>query len=203
MRCIVCKVLLSIGLAVASTAATWAAEEQLKPVPVEGGKAALTAENTTIQFVGTHVGEKPDPRTGHFAKFAGQIRLGADAKSLEAVDVTIDTASLITDIDRLTNHLKSPDFFDVRSFPKATFKSTEVQPTDVAGQFEVTGELTLHGETQKISFPAKLERIADGVVLTSEFTVERDKFAMNFGPDRVANEVTITVKVGQPTTKGA
>jgi hypothetical protein len=35
-----------------------------KPVAVEDGKAVLSPKNTTIQFVGMHAGDEPNPRTG-------------------------------------------------------------------------------------------------------------------------------------------
>ena len=34
------------------------------PVAIAGGVATLTPENTKIEFIGTHVGERPDPRLG-------------------------------------------------------------------------------------------------------------------------------------------
>ena len=39
------------------------------PVAIESGTIALTAENTKIQFVGTHVGDDPNPLTGVFTEF--------------------------------------------------------------------------------------------------------------------------------------
>ena len=40
-------------------------------------------------------------------------------------------------IDKLTGHLKSPDFFDIAKFPKATFVSTGIKPAgnDPVGQY--------------------------------------------------------------------
>src|SRR5262245_8674291 len=77
-------------------------------VPTPGGMAALTPQNTKIQFVCAHVGAKPDPRKGGFGKFAGKAQV--EGKSLKSVLLDIDTTSLFTDFDMLTNHLKSPDF---------------------------------------------------------------------------------------------
>jgi polyisoprenoid-binding protein YceI len=99
-----------------------------RPVPIKEGKVELNARNTTIQFVGTHVGDRPDPRTGYFTKFAGELAVDEAAKAPESVTVEIDTTSLTTPIGRLTGHLQSPDFFDVRQFPKASFESTKIEP---------------------------------------------------------------------------
>jgi polyisoprenoid-binding protein YceI len=171
---------------------------KLEAVPVEGGSAKLGPENTKIQFVGTHVGAKPDPRVGGFAKFSGEAKVDAASKSLQAVNVDIETASLFTAIEKLTGHLKTPDFLEVREYPTARFESTKVVPGE-NGQAQITGNLTLHGQTKEISFPAKVNVTEEGLTLHSEFTIDRSEFGMNYGPDKVHNAVAMTVVVGEKT----
>lgn len=167
-----------------------------QPVPVTGGIAELSPENTLIQFVGTHTGDKPDPRTGTFAKFSGQLSVDPASKSVKAISADIDTASLVTPIPKLTDHLKSPDFFEVREYPKAKFESTKIE-ADKAGVIEVTGNLSLHGKTKSITFPAKVSFAANGVTLQSEFSINRSEFGMTYGAGKVDDKVTLTVVVGQ------
>src|SRR2546423_8544877 len=81
-------------------------------VPAPGGAASLTPQNTKIQFVCAHVGPKPDPRKGGFSKFNGKLQV--EGNTVKSMTVDIDTTSLFTEFDMLTNHLKSPDFFEVR-----------------------------------------------------------------------------------------
>jgi polyisoprenoid-binding protein YceI len=173
-----------------------------KPVPVEDGKVALDAKNTTIQFVGTHVGSKPDPRIGYFGKFAGELAVHETAKAPESVTLEIDTASLVTPISKLTGHLQSPDFFEVRRYPKATFESTKIEAVDTQrGRYKVTGDLTIRDITKSISFPATVKISNNGLVLASKFKIKRSDFGINFGPDRVVDDVAMTVTVGKPTPK--
>src|SRR3954463_16307757 len=145
-------------------------------VPVQAGGAALTPQNTKIQFVCAHVGPRPDPRKGGFAKFNGKVQLDSTGKSLKSISVEIDTSSLFTEIDMLTNHLKSPDFFEVRRFPTAKFESTKIEPG--TGTAQVTGKLTMHGVTKEVSFPAVIEIDGAGVKLKSEFVIDRTDFGM-------------------------
>ena len=98
------------------------------PVPVQGGAATLTPQNTKLQFVCAHVGARPDPRKGGFAKFMGKAEIDPATKTLQGLDVDIDTTSLFTEFDMLTNHLKSPDFFEVRRFPTGTSKRPRLSP---------------------------------------------------------------------------
>jgi polyisoprenoid-binding protein YceI len=172
------------------------------PVPVNDGKVELSAKNTTIQFVGTHIGARPDPRIGYFTKFAGELAVDDSAKAPEAVTLEIDTASLVTPIGKLTGHLHSPDFFDVRQYPKAAFESTKVEAVDASrGKYKVTGDLTIRDVTKPITFPANVKVTEKGLVLASKFKIKRSEFGINFGPDRVVDEVAMAVTVGKPTPK--
>lgn len=170
--------------------------EETATVAVEASgpvEVKLTPDNTLIQFVGTHKGDKPDPRTGKFGKFNG-VAHAADGKLTE-VTVVIDTASLETEIEKLTNHLKSPDFFDVRENPEAKFVSKSIE-TGEDGTAKVTGDLTLLGETKSISFPAKV-KVGKDIALDAEFVINRVDFGMDYGTDNVHEDVTMTIKVGK------
>jgi polyisoprenoid-binding protein YceI len=169
-----------------------------EPAPIKSGVVALSPQNTLIQFVCAHVGPKPDPRTGHFAKFTGQAQIDEAAKSLKSVSVEIDTNSVTTQFDKLTTHLKSPDFFEARQYPTAKFESTKITPA-AGGQAQVTGKLTLHGVTKEISFPAAVSISPSGFTLNSNFSIDRSQFGMNFGPDKVENKVDLTIAVGEKT----
>ena len=161
-------------------------------VPAPGGTATLSPQNTKLQFVCAHVGPKPDPRTGSFAKFTGKATI-AD-KALKSISFDIDTASLTTQFDMLTTHLKSPDFFEVRRYPTAKFESTKIAGSSTATQ--VTGKLTLHGVTKEITIPANVEVDGAGLKLTSEFTINRLDYGINYDPKKVENQVKITVNIG-------
>lgn len=169
-----------------------AADDGDETTAAEAGGIAITPENTTIQFVGTHADpEKPDPRTGRFKKFDGTAVV--DGSALKSVTVEIDTLSLTTDIEKLTGHLKSPDFFNVNEHPTATFTSTAIEPGE--GAVTITGDLTLLGQTKSISFPANVST-DDGLKLNAEFEIDRTEFGMDFGPDKILKEVQMTITVG-------
>ena len=52
------------------------------------------------------------------------------------VNLTVDTATIFADNEKLTGHLRSPDFFDVEKFPTATFTSTAIAPAE-GGKYTV------------------------------------------------------------------
>jgi len=86
---------------------------------------------------------------GKLDKSSGTIVLDKD-KSTGTVDITIDTSSVDFGHEKLNEHAKSKDLFDVANYPTATYKGTLVKfvngsPTEVDGQF------TLHGVTKPLT----------------------------------------------------
>src|SRR5258705_3372357 len=99
----------------------------------------LNQDNSQVGFIGSKV---TGSHKGGFKKFQGELQVVNGKLADSGNKVSIDTSSLFTDTDRLTGHLKSPDFFDVAKFPTATFTTTSV--TQGATNSTVTGNLDLH-----------------------------------------------------------
>ena len=125
--------------------------------------------------------------------------------NLESTKITaeIETNSIFTDTDGLTNHLKSPEFFDVAKFPTSTFVSTGIEagskdPKAKEATHTVTGNLTLHGVTKSISFPAKIAVSGDNATLDSEFFINRQDFGITYpgkANDLIRDEVVIKLAI--------
>jgi len=80
--------------------------------------------------------------------------------------VEVDMSTIEGDDHRSDNnlikHLKDPDFFDVKKFPISTIAITRVASINVENK-EITGNLTIKGITQPVTFQAKME-VKDGIV---------------------------------------
>jgi polyisoprenoid-binding protein YceI len=87
---------------------------------------------------------------GRFNKMKGEFTIDKDDPSKSSISLTIDADSVDTNNQQRDGHLKSPDFFNVKQFPTISFKSKSLK-ADKDG-YEVTGDLTMHGETKEISF---------------------------------------------------
>jgi polyisoprenoid-binding protein YceI len=171
-----------------------------KPVPVESSTAKINAKNTRVEFVGLHTGRDPKPRLGGFREFDGVLVVEED--KLKRISVEIEIASIWTEFDKLTQHLQAADFLNAKEYPIARFQSTKIVPGKESGMVEVTGELDLHGTKETITFPAKISVTKEGIVLDSEFQLDRALFGMNDHLDGVEKLVEVHVVVGQGT-KGA
>ena len=153
-------------------------------------KVALTGENTKITFVGTKTDGKHD---GGFKALTGTAAVTGEDLTTLKIEVEIDMDSTWSDTEKLTGHLKSPDFFSIKDYPKSKFVSTKVTKTD--GGVTITGDLTLRGKTNSISFPATVAA-ADGTLkLNSSFTIDKSQFGMTYGAGKIDDKVALTVAV--------
>lgn len=172
------------------------ANPQPKAVPMRNC-FAVHSQNSSVEFVGTHVGDDPKPRLGGFSKFNGLILMDEKGAAPESMSIDFEIGSIWTEFDKLTGHLMAPDFFDQRKYPKATFHSTQIV-TNGAGQYTVKGELAMLGKSAELSFPAKVTIGNDGLTLSSEFILDRTNYGMNKMTDGVEKEVAISFVVGKP-----
>jgi polyisoprenoid-binding protein YceI len=90
--------------------------------------------------------------TGQFRDFDVNILIDRTNPAASSVDFTIQAASIDTGAPSRDEHLRSPDFFEVAKYPTITFKSTAVAPK-TKDTFDVTGDLTMHGVTKRITVP--------------------------------------------------
>ncbi|WP_197528725.1 YceI family protein [Aeoliella mucimassa] len=176
-----------------------AEETKIVPVAVEGTTAKIGPANTRVDFVGIHTGNDPKPRLGGFKKFQGVLVVEGDA--LKTISVEFEIGSIWTEFDKLTQHLQAADFFHVEEYPTASFKSTKIEPADKPGMVDVTGVMNMHGTDSEITFPAKVRYSEEGIVLDSEFKLDRTAFGMSDHLDGVAKLVDVHVVVGQATDK--
>ena len=171
----------------AATATAEPGGEEAQATPVEGTIYAF-ADGTEVGFVGSKV---TGSHEGGFKKVDGSVTVPAEALEQAVVDLTVDMASVYSDAEKLTGHLKSDDFFDVANNPTATFKSTSITKTE--GGFDVTGDLTLRGTTKAITFPAEISVEGDTVKTKAEFSINRKDFNIVYKgkPDDLIREEVV------------
>ena len=161
--------------------------------PAEGAtRYVFGPTDSKIEFVGAKVTGKHD---GSFPSFSGTIAVPDGQLDKATFSTEIDVASLVTDDEKLTGHLKSPDFFDVEKFPKARFTTTSLKRSSEPGRtHDVTGNLELHGVTKSVTFPATLDVANDTVKATAEFAINRKDFGIVYAgksDDLIRDDVVV------------
>ena len=160
-----------------------------------GERYRITPETSQITFVASKV---TGSHHGSFKKFSGVIGFNAQPET-SSVNVTIETNSVEADDPGLTKHLQTPDFFDVAKYPQATFTSTAIKAGGQGGATHtVTGNLTLHGVTKSITFPATIAVTPNAISVDSTFAINRKDFGINYAGaanNLIRDEVVLTLKV--------
>ena len=77
---------------------------------------------------------------------------------------------------KLEGHLKSNDFFGVENYPTATLVFNDVKATG-KNAYEVTGDLTIKGKTNPITFVISIY----GSKATASLKIDRSKYDVRYG----------------------
>lgn len=111
----------------------------------------------------------------------------SDGKSIMGGTIEFDMNSITnTDVadkewsDKLVGHLKSEDFFNTAKFPISKFEITKTVLKE-GNNYDVTGNLTIKGITNEITFPAMIKMDKKTLVTVAKITVNRTKFDIKYG----------------------
>ncbi|EJL73033.1 hypothetical protein PMI13_01741 [Chryseobacterium populi] len=137
-------------------------------------------------------------KSGNMVMKGNQLAGGSfvlDMNSITSTDLTGEYQG------KLNGHLKNGDFFEVEKYPTAAFKITSVKKgSDKIYNYTVTGDLTVKGKTNSISFPAKIAYSKGVVSLVSDkFSFDRQKFDVAYKSTMqdvfVKDDIDMVVKV--------
>lgn len=148
----------------------------------EAKEVKVNTEASTITWTGTKVVGKS--HTGTLQLKSGSLDITKG--ELKGGSFVIDMTTLTdTDLegewkDKLEGHLKSDDFFGVATYPTASFAITSVKSTG-DNTYDVTGDLTIKGKTESISFPATISEKGKGYEAIANVTFDRSKFDVRYG----------------------
>jgi polyisoprenoid-binding protein YceI len=182
--------------------ATVATSTNSATAPTPGAEAVtyvIEPPTSKVEWTGAKITAHHD---GSFAQFKGTISVPAGKPENGKIHLDIDTPSLTVQPDKLAGHLKSPDFFDVEKFPKATFDSTAIAVGGAGGATHtVTGNLSLHGVTKSITFPATITLSPAKVNAKADFSLSRKDWNIVYPGvpnDLIKDDVAIHLMIEAP-----
>ena len=137
------------------------------------------------------------PFYGRIDAPGGKFVLDGEKSTFE-IELNVD--KIYTGNEKRDAHLKGPDFFNAKEFPKITFKSNSVKVQGDSG-FEASGDLTVHGVTKPLT--VKIEKTGQGkdpmgkerAGLAATFMVKRSDFGVNYMPQGLGDEVTLMIGI--------
>lgn len=157
---------------------------------VTDGEYAVNAQESSVQWAGKKPLLEGYINTGSIGVTGGTIAVaGTEATG----DFTLDMDTLSVSAtptkpgqeNALEGHLKGSRWFDVAAYPTAAFEITSVAPradSDTTFTYDVTGSLTMKGQTNAVTFPALIYQAADGKLHAhGELEIDRTKWGITAG----------------------
>ena len=143
--------------------------------PVKEVTYTVDIERSTIDWTAKKVG---GGHTGTIKITSGNLI--HNGKSLTKGMFLINMSSITSDNAKLTTHLKSDDFFSTEKNPNSKFEILKVTPVG-ADRVNISGNLTIKGISQPISFPATVKTQKNIVVaVANNIRVDRTKYDIKF-----------------------
>jgi polyisoprenoid-binding protein YceI len=156
---------------------------------VAGLAANKTMQIDTTQSKVGWLGKKvTGQHNGSVALKSGSIEM--DAKGIKGGQFEIDMTSINNEDlkdagynKKLVDHLRSDDFFSVAKHPMSTFVIKSVKPLtgNKDATHEITGDLTIKGITQPVTFPAQVEVKGNKASAKGKVVIDRTKFDVRYG----------------------
>jgi polyisoprenoid-binding protein YceI len=154
--------------------------------------------HSSISFMISHAGISNIH--GRFNDFSGKITIDKADPAKSSFALSIPVESIDTNNVKRDEHLRAPDYFNVKQFPTMSFQSTNVKAVD--GGYEVTGNMTLHGVTKPVSFTLKggdkVVEFPKGTMrigLVSTLSIRRSDFGVNAEPKALGDEIPILIGI--------
>jgi len=165
---------------------------------MEGPAFALANHNSTLEWKGmkpggTHHGVI-DVVKGTIDTDGDQVTGGSFTINMNTIickDLTNESMN-----DKLVGHLKSEDFFHTEKYPEAYFNITRVEAKksvsgEMVSNYHITGDLTIRGVTEEVTFPAYITMDGDKVYArTGEIALDRTRWNVNYQSKKVFKNLT-------------
>jgi polyisoprenoid-binding protein YceI len=200
--CAVVLTLCAIAVVTMGTAKGLASPSSMAPLP-NPGTYLVDPAHTFAYFGAMHhiVGLV----RGRFDKVTGTISAAKEPADC-AVDISIDTASIDTQVTRRDEDLRGPDFFDVKNFPAMTYRGRGIRKS-AEDAWVMDGLLTIRSVTKEVPLtfrfkglfpdmpagtPARTSFHASAAVKRGDFGMTRDNL-MELGPNPKGPDVEIQI----------
>ncbi len=151
---------------------------------------------SSLTFTATQNGA---PVSGQFKTFSGDIHFDPNQLGASNVNIAVEIGSINDAYNKLTDTLKSKDWFDEKAFPQAVFKSSQFKKVGDK-KFESNGTLTIRDKTLPVTLDLTLEEYGPtNAKMKGSTVIKRTDFGVGQGEwadtKLIKNEVRINFMV--------
>ena len=163
---------------------------QTGPVP-----AQLLPAQSELNFTSRQMGVPVD---GRFKHFDASLNFDPRKPEVGRIGLTIDLASVALGGPEVEAELAKAAWFDSKKQAQASFQSSAIKAVG-PGRFDVSGRLTIKGQTRDIVVPISLAQAGAVSTASGSFVIKRLEFKIGEGEwsdiSVVANEVQVKFKL--------
>ena len=199
MRTILASVITLVGIALAGTFLSAAKSPTLAVAPLAAATTyTVDTVHSAVIFSTTHM--NTSRAYGRFNDITGTFTIDMEKPETSKVEIEIKVESVDTANSGRDDHLRGPDFFDVKEFPMATFASSSVKKIDDK-KWNVTGPLNLHGVKKDVTIALELTGEGKGregealIGFHGTFQIKRSDFGIKYGLGMLGDTVDLIVSV--------
>ena len=181
-----------IALAAAITLGLAATAAQAEPVTY-----TIDPTHTDVIAQWNHFGYS-NP-TAHFGQVHGEITYDPDNVADSSVEVVLPLSGMNSYSADFDAHLRNEDFFEVETWPEATFKSTSVAAAG-DGKLKVTGDLTIKDITREVVLDVTVNKIGPHPMsgqptagFDASAQIKRSDFGLGLFAPHVSDEVSLRI----------
>ena len=132
---------------------------------------------------------------GDFTGLSGAIKFDPANPANSDFDVSVDASTINTDIQARDNHLRKSEYFDVKNYPKLSFKSTKVTKTNKDGYLYMFGNITIKGVTKEVKFPFTATTKNGGYLFEGSFKLNRRDFGVGGNSISISDDLTVSLSI--------
>ena len=169
----------------------------LAPLTAKAETYKLDPTHTAVTWKLSHFGFS-NP-SGKFMNVDGSVEFDEKNPTASKVNVTIPIALGLSGVPKLDEHMQGTDFFDVKKYPTATFKSTKVEVTGDKTA-NVTGDLTIRGITKPVVLAVRFNKAGENMMklktigFTAAAQIKRSDFGMKAYVPDLGDDVRIDIE---------
>ncbi len=138
---------------------------------------------------------------GKFTKTSGKVVLDRGSKTGGSMDIVIDASTIDFGHQKMNEHARGKDMFNIEKFPTVTYKSSALK-FEGDKLVAVEGEMTMLGVTKPMSLKVNqfkcimhpmLKREVCGADASASF--DRSDYGLNYALPRFSPEVKLAIQV--------
>jgi polyisoprenoid-binding protein YceI len=168
-------------------------KEKKSSTALIGETLELNPSRSSVRWYGTSGVPLTLEQTGGIKVKKGKVVVNK-AGDITAAELVMDMTSITNDNlsgelqNKIVEHLKGPDFFDIKKYPEATFKSTQVQKISDK-KYQLIGQLTIKNTKKNTNITGFYTTDGFNYSFKGNFIFDRTDFDIKHGSAKFFNNL--------------